>query len=78
MAGKKNISKQEKKLKKTKIEKKPKKTSKSLCKLQKSLGDKNALEEYKKLVNAGKFVCKKCGRVANNKKNLCKGDSLHV
>ena len=76
MVSKKNISKQEKKLKKTKKEKKSKKTSKTLCKLQKNLGDKNGLEEYKKLVNDGKFLCKKCGRVSNLKKNLCKGDSL--
>lgn len=73
MAGKKNISKQEKKMKKTKKSKKPGKT---LCKLQKKLDDKNALEEYIKLVNDGKYLCKKCGRVSNLKKNLCKGTSL--
>jgi hypothetical protein len=70
MTGKKNISKQEKKTKKSK------KTGKTLCKLQKKLDDKNALEEYIKLVNDGKYLCKKCGRVSNLKKNLCKGTSL--
>jgi len=29
-------------------------------------------EEYKDLVRNGKFVCKVCGRVAADEKNLCK------
>jgi hypothetical protein len=29
-------------------------------------------EEYKKLVQNGKYMCKVCGRVAADEKNLCK------
>jgi len=29
-------------------------------------------EGLKKLINNGKFLCKKCGRVANKPRNLCK------
>jgi hypothetical protein len=29
-------------------------------------------EEYKELVRNGRFMCKVCGRVAANEKNLCK------
>ena len=32
---------------------------------------KKNLAAYKKLVAGGAFVCKACGRVAKNKKNLC-------
>lgn len=28
-------------------------------------------EEYKDLVQNGKFMCKNCGRVAKDEKNLC-------
>ncbi|MGD9110444.1 MAG: hypothetical protein PVG93_05845 [Phycisphaerales bacterium] len=28
--------------------------------------------QYKKLVRGGKYVCKKCGRVAAKPRNLCK------
>jgi hypothetical protein len=34
------------------------------------------LEEYKKLVQDGKFVCKGCGRVAASEKNLCAPERL--
>ncbi len=33
-------------------------------------------EEYKELVREGKSMCKICGRVAANEKNLCKPVSL--
>jgi len=33
-------------------------------------------EEYKELVRDGKFMCKICGRVAANEKNLCKPINL--
>ena len=32
---------------------------------------KSNIEEYKKLVKDAKFVCRSCGRVAVNDKNLC-------
>jgi len=32
---------------------------------------KTHLEEYKKYVRNGKFVCKNCGRVAAKAENLC-------
>jgi len=46
-------------------------SSKELCKLKKAL--KKDMGSYIPLVNNPNFVCKKCGRVANNKKNLCDG-----
>jgi hypothetical protein len=33
-------------------------------------------EEYKELVRNGKFMCKVCGRVAADEKNLCKAVKL--
>ena len=33
-------------------------------------------DDYKSLVREGKFVCKNCGRVAAEAKNLCKPESL--
>ena len=44
---------------------------KSLCKL---VGDKILKKDpgtYKKLVERPAFLCLKCGRAANQKKNLC-------
>ncbi|MBE2223057.1 MAG: hypothetical protein IAF02_16050 [Anaerolineae bacterium] len=43
--------------------------SKELCKLKKEL--KSDLREYILLVNQPRFVCQKCGRAANDKKNVC-------
>jgi hypothetical protein len=43
--------------------------SKELCKLKKQLN--SDLRQYALLVNQPRFVCKKCGRAANNKKNVC-------
>jgi hypothetical protein len=37
---------------------------------------KEELEDYKKLVKDGKFVCKSCGRVAASDKNLCAPEKL--
>ncbi len=34
------------------------------------------LDEYKKLVKEGKYVCKNCGRVAASEKNLCAPEKL--
>jgi len=33
-------------------------------------------DDYKSLVREGKFVCKNCGRVAAEAKNLCKPENL--
>ena len=50
--------------------------SKNLCECVKKGLPKDNPKEYKKLVQDGKFFCKKCGRVANKDKNLCKPESL--
>ena len=34
------------------------------------------IDKIKSLVNAPKFICTTCGRVANNKENLCQPESL--
>jgi transposase-like protein len=34
------------------------------------------LEEYKRLVRNAKFVCKSCGRTAENRVNLCEPEPL--
>jgi len=44
--------------------------TKPLCELKKSL--KGDLHAYMKLVRVPTHVCRKCGRVANCKKLLCK------
>jgi hypothetical protein len=44
--------------------------SKPLCELKKSL--KGELKIYIELVKDATHVCKKCGRVANDKDLLCK------
>ena len=46
--------------------------SKRLCKLVSDGILKDDLKAYKKLVNKPKYVCKKCGRVANDEDSLCK------
>ena len=50
--------------------------SKCLCKRVKEDFLKEDLKEYKKLVNSPKYICTKCGRVANEKDNLCKPEKL--
>lgn len=37
---------------------------------------KGNIQKLKPLVNEPKFICTKCGRAANFKKNLCKGTRL--
>jgi hypothetical protein len=44
---------------------------KSLCRLVEDRILKKEPDAYKKLVTAPKFVCLKCGRAANRRKNLC-------
>ncbi len=43
--------------------------AKELCKLKKSL--KIDITSYMALVDSPTHVCKKCGRAANSKKQLC-------
>jgi hypothetical protein len=45
--------------------------NKSLCKQVEGKALKKDPAAYKKLVDAPRFVCLKCGRAANDKKNLC-------
>lgn len=44
---------------------------KKMCKLKKKLL-KDDIDSFVELVNSPKYVCKKCGRVANDKDRLCK------
>ncbi len=44
---------------------------KSLCRLVEDKILRKEPDAYKKLVEAPKFVCLKCGRAANSRKNLC-------
>ncbi|MBU1534175.1 hypothetical protein KKF84_02580 [Myxococcota bacterium] len=49
----------------------------SLCKLSHAeIRDNNLL--FRQLVTNGQFYCKKCGRVANKKSNLCQPSPLEV
>ncbi len=47
-----------------------------LCLLQNVGYLASHLEEYKKLVQDAKFVCRTCGRVAASEKNLCAPENL--
>lgn len=44
--------------------------TKTLCELKNELLPKDK-KSYVLLVNQPRFLCAKCGRVANKKKNLC-------
>lgn len=48
---------------------------KELCKIE-EVAIRRDLEAHMKLVNKPKYICKKCGRVANKKKSLCKPTKL--
>jgi rubrerythrin len=48
----------------------------TLCELVKKDFQKKHLKEYKELVREPVFVCKKCGRAANNANYLCKPSRL--
>ena len=49
---------------------------KHLCYLN-NLGFQNShTEDYKRLVRDPKYMCKNCGRVAADSKNLCKPEEL--
>ena len=47
-----------------------------MCQLTKQ-AHKFDLEKIKKLASNSKFICKCCGRTANNKENLCSPSSLN-
>ena len=47
-----------------------------LCLLQNVGYLKTNLNDFKKLAKDGKFICKGCGRVAANEKNLCAPEKL--
>jgi hypothetical protein len=48
---------------------------KAICKLSKSdLRDR--LKDLAKIVSEPQYLCAKCGRAANSKRNLCKGVSI--
>ncbi len=49
---------------------------KHLCLLQNVGYVSTNLADYKKLVMNAKYVCKNCGRVAANAKNLCAPEAL--
>ncbi len=47
---------------------------KKLCKIveKRELEEKKELEKYIELVKNGKYLCKRCGRVATDKDSICK------
>lgn len=59
-----------------KRENKTEKIDKSLCKLVKKDFLDDELKSYKALVRNPRFICRKCGRAAASKKNLCKTEEL--
>ena len=48
----------------------------SLCELEKDGVLADDIKAYKKLVRKGKYVCRRCGRSARKKRNLCRPDKL--
>lgn len=49
---------------------------KTLCELEKEGLIQADFEGYKELVRKGRFVCRRCGRVAHKKKLLCRPEKL--
>ena len=47
-----------------------------LCYLVNMRFNEKYLKEFKELVKDGQFICKHCGRIAVNKKQLCKPVSI--
>jgi hypothetical protein len=48
------------------------KMAKKMCKLVKEEFHTKKLKQFVKMLNKPKYICKKCGRVANAKCSLCK------
>ncbi len=51
-------------------------SKKTLCKLIKKDFIKDNIADYSSLVKDAVYVCMKCGRVAKDKKNLCKPQKI--
>ena len=49
---------------------------KKLCALVKKGAAKDEKKQYREMVSDAHFLCKKCGRVAQKEKNLCKPTEL--
>lgn len=47
-------------------------TDRPLCKLKKKLLKEGDIDGYLEFVGEPKYLCRKCGRVGNSKKNICK------
>jgi hypothetical protein len=45
---------------------------KTLCEIFKKDMDKDDLRKYASLLSSPKYICKKCGRAANEKERVCK------
>ena len=52
-------------------------TDKTLCDLENNGFIKSNFKEYKEFVRHFEFVCKGCGKVAHEKKNLCEPKRLY-
>jgi hypothetical protein len=49
---------------------------KSLCELVEEGLLRDQLQYYKKLVKKPKYICRRCGRVARKKRNLCRPEKI--
>jgi len=56
--------------------KETKSKKKKLCKMVKKEFLKDDFEKFKSLVDDSKWICKKCGRTANEMESLCKPISI--
>lgn len=49
---------------------------KKVCKICKGKFVQDNLDKYIEMVKDAEYVCKKCGRVAKDKKNICKPKNM--
>ena len=49
---------------------------KSLCELVEEGYLSDQTQDYKKLVKKPKYICKRCGRAARKKRNLCRPEKI--